>query len=113
MTHTRTHSHASTHTKTATVSNTGLLLKKLAVAFATGFLGYMIPKVLTLLSALSTGAPSGFGKTLVISAVAGAFAAGLRLALALSPINLLPTDALHTIGAKKAKAVTVSKTALH
>lgn len=91
-----------------TTSATNLLLRKMLVAFLVAFGGVLIPALLSILNNVAAGTPSKFGKALLISLVAGAFSAGLRAALALSPINLTPTDKLTTLGSSH-KSVTVSK----
>jgi hypothetical protein len=76
---------------------TQLLARKLAIAFIVGFGGIFLPAVLDVLDAVAKGDPANFSTTLIWSTVAGAFAAGIRAVLALSPLNLTPSDALHTI----------------
>lgn len=77
-----------------------LLARKLLVAFLVGFGGVFIPAALTLLDKVASGTPSGVGKDLVISLVSGAFAAGVRALLAFSPVNLVPSDAEHSLTKK-------------
>jgi hypothetical protein len=74
-----------------------LLAKKMLVAFVVAFAGVLVPAVLKILDSVASGAPSSWGKAFWISLVAGAFAAGVRALLALSPINLVPSDAQHTL----------------
>jgi len=76
------------------VNFTPLFLKKLLVAFVIGFGGVFIPAILTLLDKVSNGTPTSFDKSLWISLVSGAVAAGLRALLVLIPgLNLVPSDA--------------------
>lgn len=69
------------------------LAKKCVVAFLVGFLG----SVVTLLEGLSKAPSFNFDRAAVISLIAGALAAGFRAVLALSPVNLVPSDAQHTL----------------
>lgn len=73
-----------------------LLTRKLLVAFTVGFGGVFVPAILNVLDRVATGAPSGVTRAFVYSLIAGACAAGLRATLALSPLNLVPSDAEHT-----------------
>lgn len=75
-----------------------LLLRKLVVAFLVAFGGVFIPAVLKILDDVHSGVPTAWGASFWIALVAGAFAAGVRAVLALSPINLVPSDAEHTLG---------------
>ncbi len=74
-----------------------LLLQKMVVAFLAAFGGVMVPAVLKILDDVSNGTPSSWGKAFWISLVAGAFAAGVRALLALSPLNLVPSDKQHSL----------------
>lgn len=77
-----------------------LLARKMVVAFGLGFSGVFLPAALNTLDRVASGAPTSWSTSAVLALVAGAVATGLRAALALSPINLFPSDRLHTIGAK-------------
>jgi hypothetical protein len=81
-----------------------LFWKKLAVAFAVGFGGVFIPAILTILDKAASGTPQHFTQAFVIGIISGAFAAGLRAALALSPWNFIPSDAEDSIGRKSNNA---------
>lgn len=71
-----------------------LFLRKLLVAFLVGFGGVFIPSILSALDGVAKGTPDSFSKALIISAVAGGVAAGLRAAFVLIPgLNLVPSDA--------------------
>lgn len=70
-----------------------LLAAKCFIAFLVGFLGSLV----TFLEGLSKAPSFSFDRAAVISLIAGALAAGFRAVLALSPVNLVGTDAQHTI----------------
>lgn len=78
-----------------------LLLKKLVVAFLVAFGGVFLPGVLKVLDDIHNGVGTSWGTAFWLSLVAGGVAAGLRAILALSPINLVPSDAEHTLGATR------------
>jgi hypothetical protein len=80
----------------------------MAIAFGAGFVGVFVPALLQILDSLTAGDEVGWSRTLLISLIAGAFAAGIRGALAVSPINLSPTDKLTTLK-DPAKSVTISR----
>lgn len=69
-----------------------LLIRKMLVAFAVTFGGALIPAVLDWLNH-----PQATSRNFWFALLAGALAAGLRAVLALSPINLVPSDAQHTL----------------
>lgn len=82
-----------------------LLGKKLLVAFLMAFGGVLVPAVLKILDDVHNGVPTSFSGAFWIALVAGAFGAGLRALLAISPINLVPSDAQHTVfGTRKPAA---------
>ena len=84
-----------------------LLLKKMAVTGAIGFLSVFLPAVLTALDEIEGGAGHAFSTEFWFSLLAGAVAAGLRGVIALSPWNLLPTDVLHGFSKDKPTEVLV------
>jgi hypothetical protein len=86
----------------------GLLARKAFVAFITAFLGVLLPATLQILDAIQSGGEPKVASALLISLVAGAFAAGIRALLALSPINLTATDSLTTLGSGATDTVTVT-----
>lgn len=75
-----------------------LLAEKIFTAFLGGFFGALVVSLQGLV------AQPGFGwsKSLLISAVVGAIAAGIRATLALSPVNVESTDTQHTVKVGKA-----------
>jgi hypothetical protein len=85
----------------------GLIARKAFIAFLVGFLGVLIPALLNILDSVANGAPFDWGTSLLASLIAGAFAAGIRAVLAISPLNLSSTDQLTSIGSKT-DAVTVT-----
>lgn len=70
-----------------------LLARKMLVAFAVTFGAAVIPALLNWLQH-----PQATSRDFWFALLAGALAAGLRAALALSPINLVPSDGEHTLG---------------
>lgn len=74
-----------------------LLVKKLLVAFIVGFGGVIVPGVLKVLDDVQNGVATDFTHAFWLSMVAGAFAAGIRALLAISPINLVPSDKEHSL----------------
>ena len=74
-----------------------LLLRKMLVAFAVAFGGVFIPAVLNILDDVHNGINNNWDTAFWISLVAGAVAAGLRALLALSPVNVIPSDAQHSL----------------
>jgi hypothetical protein len=86
-----------------------LLLRKMGIAFIVGFLGIFIPAALQVLDALQSGTEQPHNwNVFFISLITGAVAAGVRAALALSPINLGSTDKINSLtGKTKADAVEV------
>jgi hypothetical protein len=78
-----------------------LLFRKMGVAFLIAFGGVLVPAVLKILDDVHNGVPTSFSGAFWISIVAGAFGAGLRALLAISPINLVPSDAQHTLVGKR------------
>jgi hypothetical protein len=74
-----------------------LLFKKLVVAFLVGFGGVFIPGVLNVLDDIHNGINNGWGTSFWLALVSGAVAAAVRAVLALSPINLVPSDAEHSL----------------
>jgi hypothetical protein len=79
-------------------TRTGLVARKALIAFITGFLGVLIPAALQILDAIQAGEEPTWTSAFLISLVAGAFAAGVRAVLALSPLNLSATDKLTSLG---------------
>lgn len=75
------------------MSNTELLIRKLAIAFISGFFGALI----TSLEGISHQATYSWSKAAVISLIVGALTAGIRAVLALGPINLVPSDKQHSL----------------
>lgn len=75
-----------------------LLLRKMVVAFLVAFGGVFIPAVLNVLDDIHNGISANWGTAFWLSLVAGAVSAGLRAVLAFSPLNLVPSDAQHTLG---------------
>jgi hypothetical protein len=86
----------------------GLLFRKALVAFIVAFLGVLIPALLQIFDAIQDGHDPSAWKAILLSTICGAFAAGIRAALALSPINLGSTDSLTSIGSE-VEQVTVKK----
>jgi hypothetical protein len=85
-----------------------LLLKKVGVTAAIGFLAVFLPGVLTALDSIEGGDAHSFGTTFWFSLLAGAIAGALRAVLALSPVNLFATDALHSVGQEHPDEIVVS-----
>lgn len=75
-----------------------LLAKKLVVAFLVAFGGVFIPAVLNILDDIHNGVSNNWGAAFWLALAAGAVGAGVRAVLALAPLNLVPSDAEHTIG---------------
>lgn len=92
-----------------TVSSSALLRSKLLVAFVLGVAAYGIPRILDALDAVNATGNYNVGRSIVISFLAGCVSAGIRYVLAVSPINLTPTDKLHQAGASGPRSVTVTK----
>ena len=95
-------------TDTWLTSANKLLLKKAAITGVIAFLAVFIPAVLTVLDEIEGGAAHDFSTGFWFSLLAGAIAAALRAILALSPLNLVPTDALNSIGGSSKDEVVVS-----
>ena len=76
-------------------NTTRLLIEKLVMAFLVAFFGAL----LTSLEGLSKQPDFGWNKSLIIAVIVGALGAGIRAVLALSPINIVSSDSLHTLGA--------------
>jgi Fe2+ transport system protein B len=78
-----------------------LFARKLLVAFLVAFGAVFIPAVLDILDKLHQGVDANFSTELVWSVIAGGVGAGIRAILALLPgLNLVPSDAQHSIGGK-------------
>lgn len=77
-------------------SNTALLLRKMVVTFLTAFFSALIVS----LEGISSQPTFGWSKSVIIAALVGAIGAGIRAVLAFSPLNLVPSDYLHTIGGR-------------
>lgn len=77
-----------------------LLLQKMLMAFLVTFGGVIIPAMLNVLDDIHNGVPHHFDSAFWIAMAAGAFGAAVRAVLALSPINIVPSDAQHTLFAK-------------
>lgn len=75
-----------------------LLAQKLVVAFIVSFVGAL----LTSLEGLSKQPDFGWNRSIVISLIVGALGAGVRAVLALGPVNLIPSDAKHSLVGTKA-----------
>jgi len=69
-----------------------LLLKKLVVVFAVAFIATFSDTITG-----GVGAAQPLSTSLLVAAAIGGLAAGIRALLALSPINLVPSDATHTL----------------
>lgn len=67
------------------------------MAFLITFGGVMIPAMLNVLDDIHNGVPHHFDSSWWIAVACGAFGAALRAVLALSPINIVPSDAQHTL----------------
>ena len=79
----------------------GLIFRKSLVAFIVGFFGVLIPAGLQILDEIQKGGEPTGTSALLVSLVVGAFAAGIRAALAVIPgLNLSSTDSLTSIGSK-------------
>ena len=76
------------------------LLRKMLVAFVVSFAAVFIPAVLNVLDQIHAGTAPNWSSSFWLSLAAGAVGAGVRAILALSPINLVPSDAQHTIVGK-------------
>jgi hypothetical protein len=74
-----------------------LLLQKLVIAFLVAFFGALV----TSLEGFSKQPTFGWDKSIVVSLIVGALGAGVRAILALGPINLVPSDAQHSLLTKK------------
>ena len=70
-----------------------LFFQKLIVAFAVAFAGSFIP----FLTGWFQSPNYQFDKAIWVAALFGAVGAGFRAILALGPVNLVPSDATHTI----------------
>ncbi len=77
-----------------------LLVKKMLVAFIVAFGGVFIPAVLKVLDDINSGVGSSWERSFWLSLVAGGVAAGVRAVLAISPLNLVPSDSQHTLVGK-------------
>lgn len=66
-----------------------LFLRKLLVAFLVG----AAPPVIAFVSGLGATGGYQFTKAAVLTVISGALAAGVRAALVLLPVNLVPSDA--------------------
>lgn len=75
-----------------------LLIEKMFIAFLVAFLGAFI----TAIEGLSKEPDYHWSGAVVIGLVVGALGAGLRAVFALSPVNLTPSDAQHTIRVHRA-----------
>jgi hypothetical protein len=71
-----------------------LLGQKMLIAFIVAFLGAFI----TALAGISKEPNYHWSSAVIIGLIVGALGAGLRAVLALSPVNLTPSDRQHTIG---------------
>ena len=69
-----------------------LFVRKMIVAFVTGFVGALITTGLAILNQPNVS----FTSALIISLIAGALVAGARAVLAILPANLVPDDAQFT-----------------
>ena len=74
-----------------------LLIQKLVIAFVVSFAGALV----TSLTGLASQPNFGWDKATIIALVVGALGVGMRAVLAYGPINLIPSDAQHTIGKKR------------
>ena len=74
-----------------------LLIKKLLLAFAVTFGTSLIVAV----EGLTRQPDLKFTSALLVSLVTGALGAGLRAVIALLPINVVPSDAEHTLSVFK------------
>jgi hypothetical protein len=74
-----------------------LLIQKLAVAFVVSFAGALVAS----LTGLASQPNFGWDKATVIAVVVGALGVAMRAVLAYGPLNLVPSDAQHTIGGKQ------------
>lgn len=70
-----------------------LLIRKLVQAFIISFLATFLPFVMGAFQAPNFS----FDKSAWIAALAGAFGAAVRAAIALGPFNIDPTDAQHSV----------------
>jgi hypothetical protein len=87
----------------------GLLFRKAMIAFIVAFLGVLIPALLQVFDAIQDGDEPSAWKAVLMSAIAGAFAAGIRAVLALSPLNLSSTDSLTSLGSKEDTVTVTTK----
>jgi hypothetical protein len=74
-----------------------LLAQKLLIAFIVSFVGAL----LTSLEGLGKQPHFGLDRSLIISLIVGALGAGMRAVLALGPVNLVASDAKHSLVGKK------------
>lgn len=70
-----------------------LFWQKLFIAFLVGFMGSFV----TAVAGLADEPNFKWTSSVIISLVVGALTAGFRAVLAMSPVNLTPTDAQHSI----------------
>ncbi len=70
-----------------------LFFQKLIVAFVVAFFSAFIP----LITGIGQSPDYHFDKALWLATLFAAVGAGVRAVLALGPINLVPSDAAHTI----------------
>lgn len=75
------------------MTGTNLLARKLLIAFIVGFCGPLV----AFLSGLGASPEWHFDKAAVVSLITGCLAAGIRAVLAFGPINLVPSDAQHSL----------------
>lgn len=80
----------------AAMSANVLLLRKLALVFALTFVGSAVD---AWQGWESSSLP--LSKSVVVGVIVGAIVAGLRALIALSPVNVVPSDAQHTVGRRK------------
>jgi hypothetical protein len=82
------------------INLTSLFFKKMLVAFVVGFASTFGQ----FLVSLGPADYSHFSKSLWVSALVGAATAGLRALLALSPLNIVPSDAENSVVAVRKPA---------
>lgn len=70
-----------------------LLLQKLALAFAVGFVGAL----LTSAAGWGDSPNTSWGRAFWIGLLVGAVSAGARAVLALGPFNVVPSDTQHSL----------------
>jgi hypothetical protein len=97
--------------KTWLTTKQGLVVRKSVIAFVTAFLGVLIPAILQILDAIQKGGEPTWSSAIWISLIAGAFAAGVRAVLALSPLNLSATDKLTSLGSHEDTVTVTTKPA--